>query len=403
MICIYHSRDLDGWCSGAIMKRKFPDATFIGWDYGEAVPYSDLPEGEEVIMADISFPMEDMVIVAETSGNQLTWIDHHISAIKDYQDYAGKKGAFCTAVLDDSISACEATWKHLFPDEDMPRAVELLGVYDTWRQEEIGANWDKTVIPFQYGMRARCAGYDEFDSNLLLPRKELMQIDHEYLEKIVKEGGAIIQYQDKQNATNCEKNSFEKIFGGYRAICLCGGPFNSKTFESVYDESRHDLMMPFQYCGKTSLWTVSLYTTKDYVDCSELARSQGGGGHRKAAGFQVPHISNITMARDSSPETYLGVAKEEYDFLNNHNNELLLTLSKDQEDLFVMDVEQLLQDCNVRDKFSVVDEAKGPSQGSHRSLKEVCIDVISSEEARTEGNFYAKLKDGKWLKMPYST
>lgn len=399
MICIYHSRDLDGWCSGAIMKRKFPEATMIGWDYGESVPYEKLTEGEEIMMADISFPMEDMKKVATNSHNQMTWIDHHVSAIKDYEIYAGMNSAFCTAVLDDTISACEGTWKHLFPEEEMPRAVNLLGIYDTWRQDELTASWDETIIPFQYGMRARCADYDQF-----IPA--LFGSDTHLLDNIITDGYAIIAYQDKQNATNCEKNSFEKIFGGYRTICLCGGPFNSKTFESVYDENRHDLMMPFSYNGQTNLWTVSLYTTKDYVDCSELARSQGGGGHKKAAGFQVRYINNLIHVKDSGPEYYKGVIKDEYDAMNNSNQELLLTLSKDYGDTLILDVEETLKDCNVRDKFEVVDDGVGESQGNHHSLKEIRIEVTTSsdsEEERNEGIFYAKLEEGKWLKMPYYT
>jgi oligoribonuclease NrnB/cAMP/cGMP phosphodiesterase (DHH superfamily) len=38
---------------------------------------------------------------------------------------------------------------------------------------------------------------------------------------------------------------------------------------------------------------VSLYTTKDEVDCSIIAKSNGGGGHKKAAGFRVEDISKI--------------------------------------------------------------------------------------------------------------
>ncbi len=34
MIGIYHSADLDGFTSGAIIKRKYPNAKMIGYDYG---------------------------------------------------------------------------------------------------------------------------------------------------------------------------------------------------------------------------------------------------------------------------------------------------------------------------------------------------------------------------------
>jgi len=49
-------------------------------------------------------------------------------------------------------------------------------------------------------------------------------------------------------------------------------------------------MIPFVFTGKH--WTFSLYTTKDEVDCSVIAKSKGGGGHKKAAGFQLPELPN---------------------------------------------------------------------------------------------------------------
>lgn len=43
-------------------------------------------------------------------------------------------------------------------------------------------------------------------------------------------------------------------------------------------------MIVFVRDGKK--WTVSLYSKKDNVDCSKIATKYGGGGHKKAAGFE---------------------------------------------------------------------------------------------------------------------
>lgn len=50
MICIHYDRDLDGFCSGAIVKKKFPDCKLIGWDYGRALPDFEKFNGEDVVM-----------------------------------------------------------------------------------------------------------------------------------------------------------------------------------------------------------------------------------------------------------------------------------------------------------------------------------------------------------------
>ena len=47
-LCIYHSADLDGVCSGAIMRRAFPEATMLGYDYGQPFPWEMVGPGTDV-------------------------------------------------------------------------------------------------------------------------------------------------------------------------------------------------------------------------------------------------------------------------------------------------------------------------------------------------------------------
>lgn len=286
MVIIYHSRDLDGYCSGAICKKKFPEATLVGYDYGQPIPYDKIPEMESVIMVDVSLPMDEMLKLLEWSGD-FTWIDHHASAIKDYEeskplwpDYAETR---FKAVLQDGVAACEGTWKYLFPNETIPQAVELLGMYDTWRKDDIH-DWDQKIYPFQMGMRINITSADSF------PQIMLENYSRSFINNTIEIGHTIVAYQTKQNELAC-KGAFEISFLGYKAICVNGGGFNSQAFDSVYNPDKHDLMMPFKFNGKS--WTFSLYTTKADVDCSALAKSMGGGGHRQAAGFQVTGLPSF--------------------------------------------------------------------------------------------------------------
>lgn len=281
MIGIYHDKDLDGFASGAIIKLKHPDAVIVGHDYGR--PFKHEIKGEPVIMADVSLPMKQMLEIARSSDWQFTWIDHHVSAIKDYEEFVGEGGeGFCNAVLENGVAACEVAWKHLFPEKQTPLAVELLGEYDTWRNFD-EQRWNEETLPFQFGMRIRCNGVDSFPTEVFE--------DDELVKRITSEGKTVLKYQSRVNELQCEKASFETRFNGLRALCLNGGGFNSDVFKSVYDESKHDIMMSFQFNGEN--WTVSLYTTKDEVDCSAIAKANGGGGHKKAAGFKTEDISQI--------------------------------------------------------------------------------------------------------------
>lgn len=288
MIGYYHNKDLDGFSSGAIMKRKHPNAKFIGYDYGQ--PF-EIPIGQPIMMADVSLPMSTMFKIAQASNFQFLWIDHHVSAIKEYESWLldinknhdDKTLSPIKAVLQNGIAACEIAWNFFFKDEEMPLAIRLLGEYDTWRNQDKN-RWENEILPFQFGMRQICNSLETFPMHLLEVGSE------KDVEKIIENGKIILSYQEQVNETNC-KQSFEFEFEGLKAICLNGSMFNSNVFKTIYNEENYDIMLIFQYTGK--FWKFSIYTTKDDIDCSAIAKSKGGGGHKKASGFQIEDIRTV--------------------------------------------------------------------------------------------------------------
>ena len=93
MKCFYHRSDLDGVCSGAIVKYKYPECEMIGVDYGDDFEkLTSMIEMEEVIfIVDFSFDVELMKsLIMEYN---LIWIDHHQTAIAKCDGYsiAGKR------------------------------------------------------------------------------------------------------------------------------------------------------------------------------------------------------------------------------------------------------------------------------------------------------------------------
>jgi len=291
MICIYHSRDLDGYCSGAIVKKKYPEAKLIGFDYGQGLQklLDLIPPREKIIMVDVSLPMNEMHELWLHSGS-LTWIDHHESAINDYADYHKTHCQHVIsfiAVLENGISACEGAWKWLFPKLDMPRTVQLLGEYDTWRNSDL-SHWNNVVLPFQFGMRLNVSSAESFPQILLDSESDMASMK---INEIFIKGDTILEYQKQQNIISM-RGSFDATFEGYRVLACNGGGFNSQAFESKWNEDDYDLMMPFKYDG--AKWIFSLYTTKD-IDCSAIAKKYGGGGHKKAAGFMLTELPTFII------------------------------------------------------------------------------------------------------------
>lgn len=290
MIGIYHSKDFDGVCSGAIMKLRFPEIELIGYDYGQPFTWEKV-HGHEVIMADVSLPMKDMDRLAD-AARELMWIDHHASAIKDFEE--NRPAAHIQAVLDSKYSACELCWRYFFPEKEIPLIVEYLGRYDRWDKSDTEF-FNSVLMPFQYGMRSEYSlDPNEFPSNNFTQSLT----DKVEVKRITEIGRSILKYQAKQDAMVAAQRSFEGTVNGLPAIFCNGVPHNSQSFHSVYDPGRHKLMVAFHYDGKQ--FNISLYSTHDDVDCGAIAKLYGGGGHKGAAGFKrnLIHITDFLQRHE---------------------------------------------------------------------------------------------------------
>lgn len=290
MICIYHNKDLDGYTSGALVAKwhhetnQKEELKLIGYDYSEKFPWDQIPAGEKIIMIDVSLKMPDMCKLSIHSGGQFTWVDHHISAIKEYNDHKDPELAMITAILQDGIAACEVGWNYFFNGIDMPEAIKLLGEYDTWRNSDKD-RWENRISPFQFGIREICNSPETF------PEALFYSPSGEKIDNIIRIGKSIINYQRSTDRILCKKTAFETSFEGLRAICLNAGMITNDTFSSVYDEDKHDIMIGFQFNG--NVWTFSLRSTKQEINCSEIAKKYLGGGHKGAAGFQTKNLNDV--------------------------------------------------------------------------------------------------------------
>ena len=273
-ICLYHRADLDGKCSGYIVSRFVPDVELLGVNYGEDVPWDQLA-GRPVYLVDFSLqPWSEMERLKEIAA-PLVWIDHHQSAIEEYE----KSNIKINCLLDTKLAACELTWK-FFSSEPAPRPVYLLGRYDVW---DLDAQRD--VLPFQMGMRL----WDWHPAKDKEQWDVLMRFSSRAWE-IAGQGRVVIEYQKRQNRGMMRK-SFEHTWRDLRFLVVNAGGINSQAFESKYDPATHDAVMSFIFDGKQ--WIVSLYSPDQSRDLSVIAKEMGGGGHKAACGFQIKSLSEI--------------------------------------------------------------------------------------------------------------
>jgi oligoribonuclease NrnB/cAMP/cGMP phosphodiesterase (DHH superfamily) len=273
MKCFYHSADLDGHCSGALIKLRYPECEMIGINYGEDFLWNTISEDETVFMVDFSLqPFEKMITLNKRCG-RLIWIDHHISALKEHESYKG--AVKIEGLRRNGIGACQLVWEYL-RDEPVPEFVKLLAEYDVWNHS------NPKTLPFQMGMRLHDTSPENTDF-----WQELF--DSERVMRIVEDGGIILKYQKLQNEKYSKSCAFETELDGLKVIAANAMLVNSKLFDAVWDEEKHDAMLVFGW--RNGKWTCSLYTPKtDKIDVSKIAKARGGGGHAGAAGFQCEEL-----------------------------------------------------------------------------------------------------------------
>ena len=272
-ICIYHSRDLDGWMSSAIVRLAFDKIDFLGWDYGNEIP--DLSNYGQIVMVDISLPKEVMQSIAI----KLIWIDHHISAIKDSEAGLYK---LVTGLRDDKFAACELTWNYFFPESDMPELVRLLGRYDCFGHK--GTEEELKVLEFQYGARQAIGNSDEAYTTLMIARgRGDWTFDLDLCDDIHLQGKAIYKYLCTE-AKQTYSKKFTVMFDTYKFAMVNQERFNPINFGIDYHKDGYDGFACSWY--QKGNWMYSLYNDNGLIDCSDICKSRGGGGHKGAAGFQ---------------------------------------------------------------------------------------------------------------------
>ena len=299
-IGFYHKSDLDGQCSGAILKSKFPDIELYGIDYGEKFPWELVKRIDEVYVVDYCLQptelwkepdpfseMEKLVDKLDDYRAELVWIDHHISAIKNEEKY--KVGEFhhrIDGIRNIGESACVLTWKYIYPDKKLPRFIDLLGKFDTWKNED-KEEWNNIIVPFEYGMLT----YETDPAKDMAIWNIMIFMANRITEgfsigSICAIGRNVLKYEVKQNAMHAKRNAYEVDFEGLKGIAINSDLHSSMVLDSVYSPAVHDIMIIYSQ-NKNLSWYVSFYSTKDNVDCSKIAAKYGGGGHRGAAGANV--------------------------------------------------------------------------------------------------------------------
>ena len=273
-ICFHHN-DADGRASGAVVRYAMgKEVHLVEVDYDHlSLPWDLIEKAEKVIVVDFSFPLAWMNRIAK--GRELIWIDHHISAIKEFRDISDA----WPGLRDIEEAACVLSWKYFFPNRPVPKAIILIGDRDIWRWAE------KDTGAFGEGINVR----DTRSENDAL-WEPLLEEDPQTFEEILREGTRLREIRLKEINTLVARRGFEVKSFGERTLAI-----NTPGNGDIGQRSR-DLGYEIAYCYEDRMelgvlsTSVTLFSRE--ADVSVIAKKFGGGGHQHAAGFSFPRANS---------------------------------------------------------------------------------------------------------------
>jgi len=265
-LCLHHN-DSDGRAAAAIVRRALgPEVCLCEMNYGDSLPLERVLTSDHIIIVDFSLPRDEMEKLA--TYHQLTWIDHHKTAIEELQGISES----WPGVRDMGEAACVLTWQYFFPNQPIPQAIKLIGDRDIWRWAEANTG------PFNEGIY-------QLDTRPVNDKlwEPLLDNDLILIAELIATGKMLRAARMRDIRRTLLRRGFTVDFEGHRTLVV-----NLRGSGDIGQQVR-DMGYEMAYCYVDNLHNgeintfVSLYSAE--VDVAVIAERFGGGGHSGAAGF----------------------------------------------------------------------------------------------------------------------
>ncbi len=264
---IYHADCTDGFGAAySAWKCLGNRAEYHACKHGTPPP--DVA-GKNVVILDFSFNNSTTKSMIE-EAESLMVIDHHKSAMVELHDITNTH-------FDMSKSGAMLAWDFFHPGKEPPKFIQYIQDRDLWKWElpyskEFAAAFD--MIPFEF------EEFEKFE-------------DDSVFDDAVKRGSYILAYSKTVVKKVCEKAQNRKM-DGKDVMVVNASHWMSEIGSRLAPDC--DFAMIWYWDHEARETKVSLRAFHDAVDVSEVAKKYGGGGHKKAAGFQLPpgkHIEDL--------------------------------------------------------------------------------------------------------------
>ncbi len=284
-VVIYHANCNDGFGAAySAWKLLGNKAEYFAASHGAPPP--DVT-GKKVVILDFSYDNATTKKMIE-QAEELWVIDHHKSNMVELHDISNTH-------FDMTKSGAMLAWEFFHPGKESPKFIQYIEDRDLWKWElayskEFSAAFD--MVPW---------GFDEYEKFE----------DDSVFDDAVKRGSYILAYSKTVVKKVCDKASARK-YGNHTVMVVNSSHWMSEIGASLAKDC--DFAMIWYYDHNHCNYKCSLRAFHDTMDVSEIAKSFGGGGHRKAAGFVLPkttHPDSIFTIVEEEEEQYI-LSEDEY-------------------------------------------------------------------------------------------
>lgn len=280
VICFYHKDCFDGLGAAYAVWRRFPDAKFIPIHYGDEVDLTAL-KGKDVVVVDFSFQLPtSLAIIARAAS--FTVLDHHrtFEPIATELETRRSMGMFdipVTIVYDVNRSGALIAWEHFHPDEGAPLLTSIISDRDLWRFNIAETRTVMAAVGLvPYTLETYIELYANFD-----------------LDRMLSDGEVILR-KNRMDAENIIRTSQRKIKIGPHTVPLVNCPYYLASDVLAILAQDHPYAISYFDTEDERVFSIRSAPNSEY-DVEAIAKTQGGGGHKHAAGWRVRRYSNLAQ------------------------------------------------------------------------------------------------------------
>lgn len=266
---IYHGSCSDGfgacWAAHKLLGNK---ATYHAGRYGEAPP--DVA-GKHVAIVDFSYDLETVKAITKSAAS-LIILDHHKTAFE-------RLSGLPELHFNNDHSGAILSWQYFHPGKEPPRFLKYIEDRDLWKWElpyskEFSAAFD--MVPFDF------FEYEKFE-------------DDSVVDDAINRGKYILAYS-KTVIKKIADNAVERSWRGKKVMLVNSSHWMSEIGNKLALDC--DFVVIWYYDHQAHKTRVSLRCFHEDIDVSVIAKLYGGGGHKKAAGFELPRDKHIESLFD---------------------------------------------------------------------------------------------------------